>query len=68
MHGFALNVNTDLTYFENIVPCGIAQKSVTSLEKEIGGPVPIDEVKEEVRKNFEMVFGVELVRETVAAH
>lgn len=63
MHGFALNVNTDLAYFDNIVPCGIAQKSVTSIEKEIGNTVSFEAVKEEVRKNFESVFGVALVPE-----
>ena len=67
MHGFALNVNTDLAYFDNIVPCGIAQKTVTSLQKEIGCTVPFDAVKDEVRKNFETVFGVALVQEPVAA-
>ena len=45
MHGFALNVNTDLTYFENIIPCGINDKQVTSLEKEVGEKINIDLVK-----------------------
>jgi len=60
MHGFAFNVNTDLDYFGNIVPCGIQDKQVTSLEKELGGPVPIEEVKHEVRRRFEEVFDVAL--------
>ena len=60
MHGFALNVNTNLDYFNFIVPCGISNKQVTSMEKELGGVVNLDEVKERVRKNFETVFGVEL--------
>jgi len=61
MHGFALNVNTDLSYFNNIIPCGIQNKQVTSLEKELGIKVPMDEVKGKVKKNFEQVFGCELV-------
>jgi lipoyl(octanoyl) transferase len=56
MHGFALNVNTDLTYFSDIVPCGIQGKQVTSLQKELGRPVPMEEVKYLVKKNFERVF------------
>jgi lipoyl(octanoyl) transferase len=61
MHGFAFNVNTDLSYFEHIVPCGIHGKAVTSLEKELGRTVPMDEVKEKVKRNFEKVFGCRLV-------
>ena len=61
MHGFALNVNTDLTYFNNIIPCGIQHKQVTSLEKELGKKVSFEEAKEKVKKNFEVVFNVELV-------
>src|SRR5687767_14769493 len=60
MHGFALNVNTDLNYFNFIVPCGIAGKQVTSLEKELGGKIDFEEAKEKVRRNFEKVFQVEL--------
>lgn len=61
MHGFALNVNTDLDYFNFIVPCGIPDKQVTSLEKELGRRVDFDEVKEKVKRNFENVFNVRLV-------
>ncbi len=61
MHGFALNVNTDLSYFGNIVPCGIPGKQVTSLEKELGRPVPLQEVKDKLKRRFEKVFGVEIV-------
>lgn len=61
MHGFAFNVNTDLSYFNNIIPCGIQNKQVTSLEKEIGRKVSMDEVKEKVKRNFEDVFGCTLV-------
>lgn len=60
MHGFALNVNTDLAYFNHIVPCGIENKQVTSIEKELGSKVDYEEAKEKVKKNFEQVFGVEL--------
>jgi len=60
MHGFAFNVNTDLSYFNNIVPCGIKDKDVTSLEKELGRKIDIEEVKnilkEEIRKLFNMQF------------
>lgn len=56
MHGFALNVNTDLSYFNNIIPCGIANKKVTSIEKELGHKVDLAEVKGTVKKNFEKVF------------
>jgi lipoyl(octanoyl) transferase len=56
MHGFALNVNTDLSYFNHIIPCGIQNKQVTSLEKELGKKIVYDEVKEKIRKNFEKVF------------
>jgi lipoyl(octanoyl) transferase len=56
MHGFALNVNTDLSYFDNIIPCGIQNKQVTSLQKELGRMVSMDEVKEKLKQNFEKVF------------
>ena len=58
MHGFAFNINTDLVYFDNIVPCGIRNKGVTSLQKELGYPVPMSEVKEHVKQAFEGVFDV----------
>ena len=61
MHGFAFNVNTDLRYFDNIVPCGIANKQVTSLQKEFGTTVPMYDVKERVKRNFEIVFNAYLV-------
>ncbi len=56
MHGFAFNVNTDLSYFDFIVPCGIQNKQVTSLQKELGHTVHMNEVKEKVKRNFEKVF------------
>lgn len=61
MHGFALNVNPDLDYFGFIVPCGIQNKQVTSIEKELGQPVDINEVKAFFKKHFEDVFDVALV-------
>ena len=60
MHGFALNVNTDLSYFNHIIPCGIVNKQVTSLEKELGYKLDMEKVKEKVKKNFEKVFDAEL--------
>ena len=60
MHGFALNVNTDLNYFNFIIPCGIQNKQVTSLQKELNRKLDYEEVKEKLRANFEKVFGVEL--------
>ena len=60
MHGFALNVNTDLSYFENIIPCGIVNKQVTSIEKELNKKVAMQEVKEKIQRNFENVFDVSL--------
>ena len=61
MHGFALNVNTDLSHFEFIVPCGIQGKTVTSLEKELGHKVNYEDVKEKVKKYFQLIFDCELV-------
>ncbi len=61
MHGFAFNVNTELSYFEGIVPCGIQNKAVTSLEKELGYQVPMDEVKRNVKNNFQKVFNCLLI-------
>ena len=58
MHGFALNVNTDLNYFNHIVPCGISNKAVTSLEQLTGAPVEVEEVKERIVFHFENVFEV----------
>ena len=60
MHGFAFNVNTDLAYFNNIIPCGIQDKQVTSLAQELNTVVPLEEVKEKLKRNFEKVFDVRL--------
>lgn len=61
MHGFALNVNTDLSYFNFIVPCGIQDKQVTSLEKELGYKLDYEEVKQKIKNNFAKVFNVNFV-------
>ena len=55
-HGLALNVNTDLSYFDGIIPCGLKGKAVTSMSKEIGKKVNINEVIEELTKQFEKKF------------
>jgi lipoyl(octanoyl) transferase len=60
MHGFALNVNTDLKYFEHIIPCGIADKNVTSLSKLLGREIEIAEVKQRYREAFAKVFEVSI--------
>ncbi|WP_454980898.1 lipoyl(octanoyl) transferase LipB [Capnocytophaga haemolytica] len=61
MHSFALNVNTDLGYFDNIIPCGIRGKAVTSLNVELGqAQVDIAEVKQHILRHFAILFGAEL--------
>ena len=67
MHGFALNVNTDLHYFDYIVPCGITDKSVTSIQKETGYKVDEQEVKDILRHEFGNVFQAEIVNEPINA-
>ena len=61
MHGFALNVDNDLSYFENIIPCGISNKSVTSITNEISNQVDKYDVKEKIIKNFENIFSAKLI-------
>ena len=60
MHGFALNVNSDLRYFDQIVPCGIDDKAVTSLERELGRQVPMEEVEEKMKQRLSKIFGMQL--------
>jgi lipoyl(octanoyl) transferase len=60
MHGFALNVNTDLSYFESIIPCGIQDKQVTSMNRELAKEVSMIDVKDAIKRKFEMVFDVTL--------
>lgn len=59
MHGFALNVNTNLGYFDNIIPCGIRGKAVASMEAELGEKLDLEEVKEKILKHFKALFEVE---------
>lgn len=62
MHGFALNVNADLGYFDNMIPCGIKGKAVTSLNVELGkAEVSISEVKEKLLKHFAELFEAEMI-------
>lgn len=59
MHGFALNVNTDLSYFGNIIPCGIDDKAVTSMEKELGRPLNMADIKSTILKHLSQLFNME---------
>jgi lipoyl(octanoyl) transferase len=64
MHGFALNVNSDLGYFDLMIPCGIKDKAVTSLNMELGqAKVDMEEVKYKLLKHFEILFEAEVVKE-----
>ena len=61
MHGFAFNVNPDLDYFGNIIPCGIIDKSVTSMEQELGKKVDIQEVKDKLKVHLATIFEMNLI-------
>lgn len=65
MHGFAFNVNTDLKYFNNIIPCGISDKEVTSMQKELGYEVNMEEVKSILKENIAELFGMQLIEAPV---
>lgn len=60
-HGFALNVNTDLSYFSLIVPCGITTKPVTSMQQELGNPLDLNVVAESISRNFGTVFSSQML-------
>lgn len=63
MHGLAFNVNTDLNYYDHIIPCGIADegKSVTSMERELGKQIPMEEVKGKLCRHFRELFEIEFI-------
>jgi lipoyl(octanoyl) transferase len=65
MHGFALNINSDLGYFDLMVPCGIKGKAVTSLNVEIGmAEVAMDEVKQKLLSHFETLFKATVINDS----
>jgi len=67
MHGFALNINADLGYFDHMIPCGIKGKAVTSLNVELGKPeVSMEEVKQKLQKHFAALFEAQLVVKSVS--
>jgi lipoyl(octanoyl) transferase len=61
MHGFAFNVNADLNYFKNIVPCGIDDKQVTSMQQELGRELDMQEVEGKLKKHIANLFDMQLV-------
>ncbi len=61
IHGFALNVNTDMRYFDYIIPCGISDKQVASMKRELEQEVDYEGVKQKIKKHFADVFGCELI-------
>ena len=61
MHGFAFNVNADLSYYGNIIPCGIVDKQVTSLEKELGKKLDVEEVKSKLKSHLVHLFEMEII-------
>jgi lipoyl(octanoyl) transferase len=61
MHGFALNVNANLGYFDNIIPCGIRGKAVASMEAELGKKIPIEEVQEKIIQHFTSLFEIDKI-------
>ncbi len=66
MHGFAFNVSTDLSYFDHIIPCGISERGVTSLERVLGCSVSMVEIQARYVEAFERVFGVALESTTLS--
>jgi len=64
MHGFALNVNPDMSYFNHIIPCGIEDKAVTSMQTELGYAVSMEEVKSKLKKHLCDLFSIQFISET----
>jgi len=67
MHGWGFNVNANLDYFNNIIPCGIVDKGVTSLAKELGNEVNMNEIKQKLKRNFATLFGATLIESDMPA-
>jgi lipoyl(octanoyl) transferase len=61
MHGWGFNVNANLDYFKNIIPCGIQDKAVTSLNKELGQEVNMPEIKAKLKKHFSSLFECQII-------
>jgi lipoyl(octanoyl) transferase len=65
MHGFALNVTTDLSYFDHIIPCGIQGKGVTSMAKELGKKIPVKEVQDKLKHHLALLFDASFINTTL---
>ena len=65
MHGFALNVTTDLSYFDYIIPCGIQGKGVTSMAKELGKKIPMKEVQDKLKHHLALLFDASFINTTL---
>jgi lipoyl(octanoyl) transferase len=65
MHGFALNVTTDLSYFDHIIPCGIQGKGVTSMAKELGKKIPMKEVQDKLKHHLALLFDASFINTTL---
>jgi len=65
MHGFALNVTTDLSYFDHIIPCGIKGKGVTSMAKELGKKIPMKEVQDKLKHHLALLFDASFINTTL---
>lgn len=68
MHGFAFNVNSDLNYFKNIIPCGIDDKDVTSMEKELGRKLDFEEVKSVLKNEIAILFEMQFISDEKFTH
>ena len=64
MHGWGFNVNSNLDYFKNIIPCGIQDKAVTSLNRELGHDVDLNEVKQKLKKHFSQLFDCNFITDS----